>query len=123
MARPERKTASDSTRDGEDSKRRGAAFAWLAHPAWRGPPGRACGGCGGLSPLRRLQQDQLLRRRLAQVADAQSEAPQRTRHQPLPPRQMTREPVDVLGFSDRVLDAELARQGREVAVCWLKVDG
>ena len=54
--------------------------------------------------------------RLAQVADARTEPPQVPPYQLLPAEQETPQAIDVPRFRDRLLDGELARQGREVPI-------
>ena len=68
------------------------------------------------------KQCQLLSVRLAQIADAQTQQPQRTRNQFFPAQQETSQPANISGLGDRFLDGNLACECGEIAAAHFHQD-
>jgi len=88
--------------------RRDGCAADLEWAVWRPQHGGSNGDDGHVGHFEfsppDLEQRQLLSVRLAQIADAQTQQPQRSRNQFVPAQQETTQPVEVICLSDRFLD-------------------
>ena len=92
----------------------------LIHIFWRPQHGGSNGDDGHVGHFEfsppDLEQRHLLSVRLAQITDAQTQQPQRTRNQFVPAQQETTQPVEVICLSDWFLDRKLAREGGEITI-------